>query len=91
MSCFDLNPKTVQYAPACVCGLASRMILLRRKVRELPEVSQRALNHLLTPLPFEQELLSGKIDQVELAIQKIGEIMGARESEVMDIITSYEI
>lgn len=60
-----------RHAPALVCNVASRIVWLRRKAKDLPPEIQRELAPFLATMPFEAELLSGKIEEIESIAQKM--------------------
>jgi hypothetical protein len=59
-------------APAAVCAVASRIQRLRKEIESFPPEIRAKLAPFVAPLPFEQELLSGKIEQVHGAIRQLG-------------------
>ncbi len=61
--------------PAFLCNLASRVLWLRQKMEkgEFDEETKRKLKFMTDPLPFEKELLSGKMEQVQSAIEGLKE------------------
>ena len=58
-------------APAAVCAVASRIVRLREKLALFSPEDQAMLRPFLLPLPFEEKLLSGKIEKVHDAILQI--------------------
>ena len=63
-------------APAIICAVASRVQRLRFKLANLDQTKRFTLKEIevlvgecIAPLPFESELLSGNIVQVDQAIQ----------------------
>ena len=69
---YEPDADAARLAPACVCNVASRVIWLREKLHEFDSSAQAALQPFVAPLPFESELLSGRMQVVDAAIKKIG-------------------
>ncbi len=73
MTPYNPSIETARLAPAAVCCVASRILRLRAKVKDFPLTIQKELEQFIAPIPFETELLSGKIEAVDNAIYKTGE------------------
>ena len=73
-------------APAAFCGIAARIVKLRELLPEFPPEVQAKLAKLVTPLPFEEALLSGKMDKVHEAIKALGE---ATEEPAVPVADPY--
>lgn len=73
---YEPSIETARLAPAAVCNIASRVKWLRDLIAKEPELFTRAQIERLKPftarIPFEEELLSSRMDQVDAAIQKLG-------------------
>ena len=74
MQSYSPSEEAARLAPACVCNVASRVVWLRQIVKEFPLDIQAKLKRFTDPLPFEKELMSGKMDEVERAIIEIGKL-----------------
>lgn len=61
-------------APALVCRVASWIVRLRKLADADPDLNAK-IGYLLGPLPFERELLSGRMDEVERALSGEGSSM----------------
>jgi len=70
---YEPDAEAARLAPACVCNIASRIMWLRQKLAEFDADTQRKLKPFIAPLPFEAELLSGRMEAVDAAMKKIGE------------------
>lgn len=59
--------------PAFLCNIASRVVWLRRAVKEDPVLRKVAarLERYTAPVPFEKELLSGNMDEVNHAVEQM--------------------
>lgn len=57
--------------PNFACNVACRVVWLRQKLKSFPLDIQRQLAPFTAELPWEKELLSGKMAEVETAIAEI--------------------
>lgn len=59
--------------PAFLCNIVSRVVWLRRAVEEDPVLRKVAahLERYTAPVPFEKELLSGKMEEVNQAVEQM--------------------
>jgi hypothetical protein len=69
---YQPDAEAARLAPACVCNVASRVVWLRKIMHEFDERTQARLAPFVSELPFESELLSGRMAAVDAAIKKIG-------------------
>jgi hypothetical protein len=81
MSTYQPDAEAARLAPACVCSVASRVMWLRQIAHEFDATTRARLAPFLAPLPFEAELLSGRMELVDLAIKKIG-LLHASEGRI---------
>lgn len=70
---YEPDAEAARLAPACVCNVASRVLWLLQKLDEFDAETQAKLKPFVAALPFEAELLSGRMDAVDTAIKKIGQ------------------
>lgn len=84
---YEPEIEVARKAPAVICAVASRVkrlreayqkLLLENRKEELGSVIrvhkvEALLREILSPLPFEKELLSGEIEQVDFAIRNFPE------------------
>lgn len=75
---YSPDEEVARKAPAVICAVASRTLRLRQamdKLRANPPESfslhdvEKIVRDYIAPLPFEAELLSGQMAQVDLAIR----------------------
>lgn len=73
---YEPSIETARLAPAAVCNVASRVKWLRDLIAKEPSLFTREQQARLAPfiarLPFEEQLLSSRMDQVDEAIRKLG-------------------
>lgn len=73
---YEPSLETARLAPAAVCNVASRVKWLRNLLTKEPSLFTREQQARLAPfvarLPFEEQLLSSRMNQVDEAIQKLG-------------------
>jgi hypothetical protein len=74
VSGYVLPPEVARFAPAAVCRLASWLVRLRKLAADDPALKAK-VGHLLGPLPYEAEFLSGDIGRVERAIGEVGSVV----------------
>jgi hypothetical protein len=76
MTPYEPSIEIARLAPAAVCNVASRVKWLRDLLAKEPTLftpeQQRRLQPFVARLPFEEELLSSRMDQVDEAIHKLG-------------------
>lgn len=81
---YSPDEEVARKAPAVICAVASRTLRLRKKLEDTrnegnQSFSLRYVEDLLcdyvAPLPFEKELLSGDIAQVDHAIRSLPQPM----------------
>jgi len=69
---YEPDAEAARLAPNAVCNVASRVVWLRNKLSEFTPDVQAALALFVAPMPFEKELLSGRMEDVDRAIKELG-------------------
>ena len=80
MKIYEPDEQAALFAPAAICGVVSRVIRARAVISKLDIAHDKNIPHelrivlldLISPFPFEKEIMSGNMEQVDNAIKNLG-------------------
>lgn len=75
---YSPDEETARMAPAAICHVVCRIVAMRKFLKDavdnkvIDNNTARLFDQFIGPISFEKELLSGRMEEVDKAIKKLG-------------------